>query len=85
MEQVRNPQNFRFSAIPQVMAVGTLALCYNNPKVFTDTASAPLSGQLLHRCMPSTDSSSPAHCLLAFLEQLCILRTVLHSQDSLED
>ncbi|DBB12544.1 TPA: hypothetical protein ACH3X3_005339 [Trebouxia sp. C0006] len=35
MEQVRNPQNFRFCAIPQVMAVGTLALCYNNPKVFT--------------------------------------------------
>ncbi|DBA93310.1 hypothetical protein WJX79_008701 [Trebouxia sp. C0005] len=35
MEQVRNPKNFRFCAIPQVMAIGTLALCYNNPKVFT--------------------------------------------------
>ncbi|KAL0033731.1 hypothetical protein WJX77_002894 [Trebouxia sp. C0004] len=35
MGQVRDPQNFRFCAIPQIMAVGTLALCYNNPKVFT--------------------------------------------------
>ena len=34
MEKVQDPQNFRFCAIPQVMAVGTLALCYNNPKVF---------------------------------------------------
>ncbi len=35
MEKVSDPQNFRFCAIPQVMAAGTLALCYNNPKVFT--------------------------------------------------
>lgn len=34
MERVRDPQNFRFCAIPQVMAIGTLALCYNNAKVF---------------------------------------------------
>lgn len=35
MEKVKNKQNFRFCAIPQVMAVGTLALCFNNHKVFT--------------------------------------------------
>ena len=35
MEQVKDQQNFRFCAIPQVMAVGTLALCFNNHKVFT--------------------------------------------------
>ena len=35
MEKVRDRQNFRFCAIPQVMAVGTLASCYNNHKVFT--------------------------------------------------
>ena len=29
------PQVFRFCAIPQVMAIGTLALCYNNHEVFT--------------------------------------------------
>lgn len=35
MERVKDQQNFRFCAIPQVMAVGTLALCFNNHKVFT--------------------------------------------------
>ena len=35
LEKVKDRQNFRFCAIPQVMAIGTLALCYNNPEVFT--------------------------------------------------
>ena len=39
MAKVRDPQNFRFCAIPQVMAIGTLAQCYNNPKVFTGAVS----------------------------------------------
>ncbi|GIL72940.1 hypothetical protein Vretimale_4591 [Volvox reticuliferus] len=34
MRQLRNLLVFRFCAIPQIMAIGTLALCYNNGKVF---------------------------------------------------
>jgi len=34
MIKLRNPAVFAFCAIPQVMAMGTLALCYNNPGVF---------------------------------------------------
>jgi len=34
MSGLKNTQVFRFCAIPQIMAVGTLALCYNNGKVF---------------------------------------------------
>jgi farnesyl-diphosphate farnesyltransferase len=34
MTALRNPSVFRFCAIPQVMAVATLAACYNNPKVY---------------------------------------------------
>ncbi|KAG2500085.1 hypothetical protein HYH03_002362 [Edaphochlamys debaryana] len=34
MEQLKHPMVFRFCAIPQIMAAGTLALCYNNGKVF---------------------------------------------------
>lgn len=34
MEQLRDTMVFRFCAIPQIMAAGTLALCYNNGKVF---------------------------------------------------
>jgi len=35
MIRLRNPSIWRFCAIPQVMAMGTLALCYNNPDVFS--------------------------------------------------
>jgi farnesyl-diphosphate farnesyltransferase len=34
MAAVQHPMNFRFCAIPQIMAMGTLALCYNNGKLF---------------------------------------------------
>ncbi|KAF6168979.1 hypothetical protein GIB67_038476 [Kingdonia uniflora] len=34
MSDLRDPSIFRFCAIPQVMAIGTLALCYNNIEVF---------------------------------------------------
>lgn len=34
MSALRDPAVFRFCAIPQIMAMGTLAVCYNNVKVF---------------------------------------------------
>ncbi|GAX82208.1 hypothetical protein CEUSTIGMA_g9636.t1 [Chlamydomonas eustigma] len=34
MKQLRDRKVFRFCAIPQIMAAGTLAVCYNNGKVF---------------------------------------------------
>ncbi|KAG4985131.1 hypothetical protein JHK86_032822 [Glycine max] len=34
MAALRDPPIFRFCAIPQIMAIGTLALCYNNIEVF---------------------------------------------------
>ncbi|KAF9613406.1 hypothetical protein IFM89_008236 [Coptis chinensis] len=34
MSALRDPSIFRFCAIPQIMAVGTLALCYNNIAIF---------------------------------------------------
>ncbi|KAG9145819.1 hypothetical protein Leryth_020862 [Lithospermum erythrorhizon] len=34
MGALRDPAIFRFCAIPQIMAIGTLALCYNNIEVF---------------------------------------------------
>ena len=35
MAKLRDRDVFRFCAIPQVMAIGTLAMCYNNHGVFT--------------------------------------------------
>ncbi|XP_068485299.1 squalene synthase-like [Phaseolus vulgaris] len=34
MSALRGSSIFRFCAIPQIMAIGTLALCYNNIEVF---------------------------------------------------
>jgi len=34
MRMIEDPMNFRFCAIPQVMAIATLSEVYNNPKVF---------------------------------------------------
>jgi len=34
MQRLSDPQVFRFCAIPQVMAIATLAACYNNKDVF---------------------------------------------------
>jgi phytoene/squalene synthetase len=34
MQDLRDRDVFRFCAIPQIMAIGTLALCYNNGAVF---------------------------------------------------
>jgi farnesyl-diphosphate farnesyltransferase len=36
VSQLRHPDVFRFCAIPQVMAIATLAKVYDNPKVFTE-------------------------------------------------
>ena len=38
MAKLRNRDIFRFCAIPQVMAIGTLAMCYDNHAVFTGAA-----------------------------------------------
>jgi len=35
MSKLKHPMVFRFCAIPQVMAIATLALCYNNDDVFS--------------------------------------------------
>lgn len=34
MQQLQDRRIFSFCAIPQVMAIATLAVCYNNPRVF---------------------------------------------------
>jgi hypothetical protein len=37
MHGLRNGSVFRFCAIPQIMAIGTLALCFDNGAVFEGT------------------------------------------------
>ena len=49
MAKLRDRDVFRFCAIPQVMAIGTLAMCYNNHGVFTGARPLinPLQGEFI--------------------------------------
>ena len=47
-------QVFRFCAIPQVMAIGTLALCYNNHEVFTGLR--PVLANAVHAHLPGVSN-----------------------------
>ena len=41
LSKLKDPQVFRFCAIPQVMAIATLAACYDNPQVFRSVVKIP--------------------------------------------
>ena len=43
MSRLRDPQVFRFCAIPQVMAIATLTACYDNENVFKKVVKIPRS------------------------------------------
>jgi farnesyl-diphosphate farnesyltransferase len=45
MSRLRDPQVFRFCAIPQVMAIATLAACYDNANVFKKVVKIPRSSR----------------------------------------
>jgi farnesyl-diphosphate farnesyltransferase len=41
LSEITSPSIFRFCAIPQVMAIATLSLCYNNYNVFLESVKIP--------------------------------------------
>jgi farnesyl-diphosphate farnesyltransferase len=49
LQLLKNPSVFRFCAIPQVMAVATMAEVYNNPLVFTSVVKIrkPLAAEMM--------------------------------------
>ena len=55
MQQLSHPMVFRFCAIPQIMAIGTLAICYNNGKVFEGAPSGWGRRALLGLFLDSTE------------------------------
>ncbi|KAG4160530.1 hypothetical protein ERO13_D01G003500v2 [Gossypium hirsutum] len=91
MSALRDPAIFRFCAIPQIMAIGTLALCYNNIKVFRGvvkmrrvfqvdvhfiSASFPgLTAKVIDRTKSMTDVYG------AFYDFSCILKAKVDKND----
>lgn len=57
MAALRDPAIFRFCAIPQIMAIGTLALCYNNIEVFRGVVKMRrgLTAKVIHQTKTMTD------------------------------
>ena len=55
---LKNERIFRFAAIPQVMAIATLAAVYNNPKVFTGVVKVRkgLAAKLILYDLPLEDT-----------------------------
>ncbi|KAI4297660.1 hypothetical protein L6164_037542 [Bauhinia variegata] len=57
LSALRDPSIFRFCAIPMVVAIGTLTLCYNNPQVFRATLKLRrgLIAKLIHQTRTMSD------------------------------
>ncbi|KAM3287580.1 squalene synthase [Capsicum chacoense] len=68
---LRDPAIFRFCAIPQVMAIGTLAKCYNNIEVFRGVVKIRrgLTAKVIDRTRTKADVYG------AFFDFSCILKS----------
>ncbi|KAL9391399.1 hypothetical protein Peur_015319 [Populus x canadensis] len=77
LSELRDPAIFRFCAIPQVMAIGTLALCYNNVNVFRGVVKMRrgLTAQVFHQTKTMDDVYG------AFFDFSCMLKSKVDNSD----
>ncbi|KAF9676076.1 hypothetical protein SADUNF_Sadunf09G0100800 [Salix dunnii] len=77
MSALQEPGIFRFCAIPQVMAIGTLAMCYNNINVFKGVVKMRrgLTAQIIHRTKTMADVYG------AFFDFSCMLKSKVDKND----
>ncbi|KAK9129730.1 hypothetical protein Sjap_010217 [Stephania japonica] len=77
MSALRDPAIFRFCAIPQIMAIGTLALCYNNVEVFRGVVK--MRRGLTAKVIDRTKSMSDVYG--AFFDFSCMLKSKIEESD----
>ncbi|KAG7540365.1 Squalene synthase-like [Arabidopsis thaliana x Arabidopsis arenosa] len=77
MAALRDPSIFRFCAIPQIMAIGTLALCYNNVQVFRGVVR--LRRGLIAKIIDRTKTMDDVYG--AFYDFSCMLQTKVDKKD----
>ncbi|XWS54979.1 hypothetical protein CRYUN_Cryun10bG0135900 [Craigia yunnanensis] len=77
MSALRDPAIFRFCAIPQIMAIGTLALCYNNIEVFRGVVKMRrgLTAKVIDR------TNTMADIYGAFYDFSCMLKAKVDTND----
>jgi farnesyl-diphosphate farnesyltransferase len=77
LNMIRNPEVFRFCAIPQVMAMATLAKIYNNPDVFTEVVK--IRKGIAAKLMLKTNNMEQVRMsMLRFVE---VIRRKLNEED----
>nr|BAW27654.1 squalene synthase [Amaranthus cruentus] len=77
MSALRDHAIFRFCAIPQIMAIGTLALCYNNVEVFRGVVK--MRRGLTARVIDKTDSMPDVYG--AFYDFACMIKPKVDKND----
>ncbi|KAH9611540.1 hypothetical protein KSS87_007629 [Heliosperma pusillum] len=77
MSALRDHAIFRFCAIPQIMAIGTLALCYNNIQVFRGVVK--MRRGLTAIVIDQTDSMADVYG--AFFDFACMLKSKVDNRD----
>nr|WPA94585.1 SQS [Aralia elata] len=77
MSDLRDPAIFRFCAIPQIMAIGTLALCFNNFQVFRGVVKMRrgLTAKVIDRTKTMSDVYG------AFFDFSCLLKSKVDNND----
>ncbi|XP_050233606.1 squalene synthase 1-like [Mercurialis annua] len=77
MSALRDPAIFRFCAIPQIMSIGTLALCYNNIEVFRGVVKMRrgLTAKVIDRTKTMADVYG------AFFDFSCMLKSKVDRND----
>ncbi|KAM0899001.1 hypothetical protein ACQ4PT_021559 [Festuca glaucescens] len=77
MSALKDNTNFRFCAIPQIMAIGTCAICYNNVNVFRGVVK--MRRGLTARIIDETKSMSDVYS--AFYEFSSLLESKIDDND----
>ncbi|KAF8410513.1 hypothetical protein HHK36_003043 [Tetracentron sinense] len=77
MSDLQDPAIFRFCAIPQIMAIGTLALCYNNIEVFRGVVK--LRRGLTAKVIDRTKTMSDVYG--AFFDFSCMMKSKVGKDD----
>nr|AFJ15526.1 squalene synthase [Azadirachta indica] len=77
MSALRDPAIFRFCAIPQIMAIGTLALCYNNIEVFRGVVK--MRRGLTAKAIDRTNKMADVYG--AFYDFSCMLKPKINEND----
>nr|QQM18931.1 squalene synthase [Kadsura heteroclita] len=77
MHVLRDPAIFRFCAIPQIMSIGTLALCYNNLQVFRGVVK--MRRGVVAKVIDQTKTMADVYG--AFFDFSCMLQSKIEKND----